>query len=380
MRGRSNFPVANINDPSPIRRILIVDDEEGIRTLCQDFLQGDATECDVVSNGATALQTLASQPYDLVLLDVNMPGMTGLELVRRLRASPPCLNLKLVMFSGHMNSDEMAQLLNAGVDDFLSKPFSGVQLLARIEACLRHKEAEDRSDRLANLLLTVNAELEKNLLTRDIDLVHTRNVLVLAMARIVEQRHTQTCGHLLRMQRDCRALAEEAAQVPLFTPIIDQDFIDLLSCCVPLYDIGMVALPDHILLKPDKLTGEERLLMQQHTTIGAKTLLEVAGQHGSLMAFMKMAGDVCRHHHECYNGTGYPDRLQGNAIPLSARLTALADVYDALRSRRAFRPAMSHQSALQLMTLTEDHFDPSLVPVFERCGPRFDAIFRKFED
>ena len=210
----------------------------------------------------------------------------------------------------------MAQLLNAGVDDFLSKPFSGVQLLARIEACLRHKEAEDRSDRLANLLLTVNAELEKNLLARDCDLIATRNVLVLAMARIVEQRHMPTSGHLIRMQLFCRALAEEAAQLPIFVPLIDKDFIDMLVCCVPLHDVGMVGRARPHPAKPGKLTDEDRILMEQHTTVGATAVQEVAKQHGSLLAFMQMAGDICQHHHERYDGTGYPNQLQGNAIPL----------------------------------------------------------------
>ncbi|OAI41641.1 hypothetical protein AYO40_02815 [Planctomycetaceae bacterium SCGC AG-212-D15] len=376
--GRTSASTDKVVSASPIHRVLIVDDEEDIRALCQCFLQGDAMECAVAANGAAALQTLASQPYDLVLLDVNMPGMTGLELVRQLRACPPCANLKLIMFSGHMNPDEMAQLLNAGVDDFVAKPFSGVQLVARIQTCLRHKEAEDRSDRLANLLLTVNAELEKNLTTRDCDLVQIRNVLVLAMARIVEQRHTESSGHLIRMQRFCSCLAEEAAQLPVFAPTVDKDFIELLACCVPLHDIGMVAVPDQILLKPDKLTGEERILMQQHTTIGASAIQEVGRQHGSLRAFMQMASDIARHHHERFNGSGYPDRLQGNAIPLGARLTALADVYDALRSRRSYRPAMSHRSALQIIGATD--LDPSLVSVFERCGPRFEAIFREMGD
>jgi response regulator RpfG family c-di-GMP phosphodiesterase/serine/threonine protein kinase len=378
---QTGAPAGKVIDPSPIHRILVVDDEIEIRTICQSFLQGDGMECDVSANGTAALQTLASQPYDLVLLDVNMPGMTGVELVRRLRACPPCANLKLIMFSGRIEPDEMAQLLKVGVDDFLSKPFTGVQLVARIEACLRHKKAEDRSDRLANLLLTVNAEMEKNLMTRDSDLVQTRNVLVLAMARIAEQRHTQTCGHLIRMQRFCRCLAEEAAQLPIFVPTIDKNFIELLACAVPLHDIGMVAVPNHIVLKPEKLTGEERILMQQHTTIGSKALQELGRQQCSLMAFMQMASDISRYHHERFDGCGYPDRLKGNAIPLSARLTALADVYDALRSGRAYRPAMSHSSALQIMgEASEGHFDPSLVPVLDRCGPRFEAIFRDSKD
>jgi response regulator RpfG family c-di-GMP phosphodiesterase len=352
-----------------------------LRLICRSFLQGDAMECDVAASGATALEMLARQPYDLVLLDVNMPGMTGLELVRRLRESPPSANLKIIMFSGHMDGNEMAQLLLAGVDDFLTKPFSGVQLVARVKACLGHKQAEDRADEVSALLLSANADLEKNLNGRDSDLVHTRNVLVLAMARIVEQRNTETGSHLLRIQQYCRSLAEEAAQLPLFSPTINLDFIRTLECCVPLHDIGMVTLPDDVLRKPGKLSPEERVLMQQHTTIGAKTLLEVARQHGSLTAFMHMAGDIARHHHEHFDGSGYPDRLHGSAIPLSARLTCLADVYDALRSRRAYRPAMSHNSAVQIMTvISEGHFDPSLVPVFERCGPRFEAIFRELGD
>jgi putative two-component system response regulator len=206
-------------------------------------------------------------------------------------------------------------------------------------------------------------------------------VLVLAMARIGEERHAGRRGHLIRMQRFCRALAEGAAQLPIFAPMIDKGFIELLACCVPLHDIGMVAVPEQILQRPDKLTEEERILMQQHTTIGADALQEVAQQHGSLMAFMQMACDICRHHHERFNGTGYPDRLQGSAIPLSARLTALADVYDALRCRRAYRPAMSHKSALHIMTvMSEGQFDPSLLLVFERCSPRFEAIFRELEE
>jgi response regulator RpfG family c-di-GMP phosphodiesterase len=381
MPGKTTAATNNGDGKKTIHRVLVVDDEEEIRTICQSFLQGDAVDCDVAVDGPSALQALTGEPYDLVLLDVKMPGMTGLELIRRIRAQPPCVNLKLVMFSGHMNLDEMAQMLNAGVDDFLGKPFSGTQLIARIEACLRHKDAEDRSDRLANLLLTVNAELEKNLLARDAELIQTRNVLVLAMARIVEQRHTLTSGHLVRMQRFCRALAEEAAQLPLYLLKIDKDFIELLVCCVPLYDIGMVAVPDYLLLKPEKLTGEDRVLLEQHTTIGANALQDVAHQNGSLMPFMKMAGDICKHHHERFDGCGYPNKLRGEAIPLCARLAALADVYDALRSWRSYRPGMSHKSALHIMmALSDGHFDPSLLSVFERCGPRLEAIFRDSAD
>jgi len=379
--GRPGSAAGRGRGPSPRPRVLIVDDEEQIRTICQCFLQGDFMDCAVAASGALALEMLAREPYDLVLLDVNMPGMSGLELVRQLRENAPVANLKIVMFSGHMDGDDLALLLQTGVDDYLTKPFSGAQLAARIKACLGHKQAEDRSERLNTLLLSANAELEKNLNARDSDLVHTRNGLVLGMAQLAAQRHRASGAHLLRMQRFCQCLAAEAAVVPAFAAAISPDFIQMLECCVPLHDIGMVALPDDILLKPGALSPEERILMQQHTILGAGTLADVAQQHGALTAFMQMAGDIARHHHERFDGSGYPDRLQGQAIPLSARLTSLADVYDALRCRRGHRPAMTHKAAVQIMTTISDgQFDPALLAVFERCGPRLEAIFRECGD
>jgi HD-GYP domain-containing protein (c-di-GMP phosphodiesterase class II) len=145
-----------------------------------------------------------------------------------------------------------------------------------------------------------------------------------------------------------------------------------------LHDIGKVGLPDHILLKPGKLDPDERMLMQTHTTIGADTLKAVMKQHGSALAFLQMAADIARHHHERFDGEGYPDRLVGNNIPLSARLVAMCDVYDALRSRRSYKPALSHSTAIQVMTkVSVGQFDPALLQVLERCAERFEQIFRE---
>jgi HD-GYP domain-containing protein (c-di-GMP phosphodiesterase class II) len=185
----------------------------------------------------------------------------------------------------------------------------------------------------------------------------------------------------MRLQRYCRLLAEEAADAPGFDGQISANFIQLLECCAPLHDIGKAGLPDHLLLKPGRLTADERVIMQSHTTIGADTLNKVAERHGFARAFLQMAIDVARHHHERYDGTGYPDRLAGDAIPLAARVVAVADVYDALRSRRVYKPALSHVAATHLMGETDPgHFDPVLLQVFLRRAERFERVFRELSD
>jgi response regulator RpfG family c-di-GMP phosphodiesterase len=303
--------------------------------------------------------------------------MTGLEVLRSLRERPPCPNLKVIMSSGQASSDEMAEMMLGGADDYLTKPFSVRQLQGRVQTALRLKDAQDRTEMLNRQVLAINAELENNLTARSSDLIHVRNALVLALAKLVEHREMEGGGHLLRMQRYCRQLAESATTCPTFSTQINGHFIDMLACCAPLHDIGKAGLPDHILLKPGKLTADERMLMQAHTTIGADILKEVARQHGGALAFLQTAVDIIRHHHERYDGTGYPDRLAGTAIPLAARIVTLADVYDALRSRRSYKPALSHAAALQLMTeASPGQFDPALIPVFVRCAGDFDRIYQ----
>ncbi len=358
-------------------RVLIVDDQADIRRLCRVALGAEGLVCDEAGDGPDAVALAAAHPYDLVLLDVDLPGFSGEEVLRRLRQKPPTRHLKVVMFSGAASGDELSRIMLAGADDFVTKPFSVVQLRARVKAALRLKDAQDRSDVLNRELLTVNAELEQALEARDGELIHARNGLVLALAKIVEHRSTETGKHLMRLQRYCRVLAEEAAALPAYAPVIDANFIRVLEDAAPLHDIGKAALPDHILNKPGPLDAGERLLMQAHTTIGADTLREVSRQHPFATAFLHTAIDIARSHHERWDGTGYPDRLAGGDIPLVARLLALTDVYDALRSRRVYKPGLSHHTTV--LTMTEGspgHFDPALVEVFRRVAPQFDRIFR----
>jgi response regulator RpfG family c-di-GMP phosphodiesterase len=360
------------------RQILIVDDEPSIRTFCRYALQTEETQHDEVADGRSAMEIIKTKPYDLVLLDVDMPVMNGTEVLTRLRESPPWPNLKIIMFSGRSSADEMASLLMAGADDYLTKPFSIVQLRARVNGALRLKEAQDRSDLLNRHLLSLNSHLERNLTALGSDLVQARNALVLALAKLVEYRDSETGSHLTRLQRYCHCLAHDAAKSPAFADQIDAHFIDMLECCAPLHDIGKVGLPDHILLKPGKLTPDERIMMQAHTVIGADTLSAVAQNHGFALVFLQMANDIARHHHERFDGSGYPDRLAGSDIPLAARLVAIADVYDALRSRRVYKPALAHSTVLQLMTQgCSGQFDPALLVCFQRCHQEFEHIFNE---
>ena len=359
-------------------RVLIVDDQAAIRDFARCILEGEGLHVSHATDGEQGLEMARGEPIDLVLLDIDMPTMRGPEVLRLLRESPPRPHLKIIMFSGRGRSDEMAAMLLAGADGYLIKPFSPVQLIGQVKSALRLKNLQSRADLLNRRLIGLNSELERSLGSRDSDLIHVRNALVLALCKLVKLRDGETGAHVWRLQRYSRCLAEAAASQPKFGPEIDSAFIDLLECCAPLHDIGKVGIPDDILLKPGKLTLDERLIMQAHTIIGAEALKEVADHHGSAVAFLQMASDVARHHHERYDGSGYPDRLVGDDIPLAARIVAIGDVYDALRSRRVYKPALSHTVTIRIMTEgSAGHFDPTLLHAFERCGARFEQIFRE---
>ncbi len=362
-------------------RILIVDDEEAVRRICRLALVTERIDCDEVANGSDAVLRAGNSPYDLILLDVDLPGCNGVQVLHQIRSAPRIPHLKVIMMSGRSSGDDLSRALMAGADDYLTKPFSVIQLRARVQAALRLKDAQDRSDTLARQLAGANADLERALGARDVELVHARSAMVLALAKLVGQRSTETGGHLIRLQRYCRVLGEAAAATPAFAGRLDPDVVQAIESAAPLHDIGKVAVPDHILNKPGPLTSDERMLMQSHTTIGAETLAEVASRYPFATAFFATAIELTRHHHERWDGEGYPDRLAGEAIPLSARLLAVADVYDALRSRRVYKPTISHPAAVdQMLTRSPGHFDPALLEVFGHIAPQFDRVYRETVD
>ncbi len=357
--------------------MLIVDDETEIRSLCRHLLTAEKMQCDEVADGAAAIKAVTEKHYDLVLLDVNMPGMSGSEALKHLRLRGLCDHMKIIVFSGQASSDEMSHMLLNGADDYLAKPFSVAQFLGRVRAALRLKAAQDRSVMLNQQLLNLNAELENDMKGRESDYQQTRNSLVMGLAQLVDQRDARDRNHTKRLQRFCRCLGEAAMKSPAFLGRVDAVFLELLEAVIPLHDVGKIALPDHILLKGGTFSVEERILMQTHTTAAADVLQSVVKEYPGAATFLKMAVDVIRHHHERFDGTGYPDHLAGDAIPLAARFVAIVDVYDALRSRRVWKPALAHTTAVQIMTQASiGQFDPQLIAIFQDNHARFEVIFK----
>jgi len=364
-----------------LSRILIVDDEESIRHVCRLALQSEPVQCDEAGTGPDGLACAKMHAYDLILLDMDLPGLDGEAVLRKLRQQPPSAHMKIIMYSGRTPGDDLSRLLAAGADDFITKPFSVVQLRARVKAALRLKEAQDRSDQLTNRLAESNGQLESALSARDGELIHARGAMVLALAKLVEQRSRETGTHLLRLQRYCCILAEAAARTPAFAERLEPAFVHSIESAAPLHDIGKVAIPDTVLNKPGRLTPEERAIMQTHTTAGADTLAEVTARYPFAPGFFHTAIEIARHHHEKWDGTGYPDRLAGEGIPLAARLVAIADVYDALRGRRVYKPGYSHEAAVEEMfERSPGHFDPALLGVFRQIAGQFDRVFRDAGD
>jgi putative two-component system response regulator len=201
------------------------------------------------------------------------------------------------------------------------------------------------------------------------------------VARIAESRDGETPSHLKRMQAYTRVLALEAARTRPWQGLIDERFLEQLERCVPLHDIGKIGLPDEILLKPASLSRVERETVQMHAQLGDDILAALAREHGTSLEFLGMARVIVRSHHERWDGTGYPDRLKGEAIPPAARLVAVADVYDALRRMRLYKPALPHLAALRVMvTRSEGQFDPTLVDALQRCHGEFERIYNEIEE
>lgn len=354
--------------------ILIVDDSpENLMVLTE--LLSPHYRVLAAQSGEKCLRIVSADPKpDLILLDVMMPGMDGYEVFRQLRQSPISSRIPVVLLTALADPQSEEFGLSLGAADYITKPITPVVVQARVRTQLEAKQARDG---LQNQNAALEAEVARRMAENDL----IQQVSIRALAHLAEIRDPETGNHILRTQGYVRLLASALADHPRFADTLSPGYIDLLSRSAPLHDIGKVGIPDHILLKPGKLTPEEWQIMRTHAKLGSDAIEEAERDMEQPLAFLTLAKEIAHWHHEKWDGSGYPDGLQGDAIPLSARLMALADVFDALICARVYKPAMSYDEARALiLSGSGHHFDPDVVTAFDRHFDAFVTIAERYQD
>jgi len=355
-------------------KLLIVDDDPLNLSIMNEIL-GDHYDLVEARDGIDALAAFEREQPAVVLMDIMMPRMDGYEACRQVKAAAGGDNAHVILVSAKASTAERVRGYEVGADDYLVKPFDEDELLAKVRVQVRLRNALADLEAARAQLAADNVALEGTVERQTQAITDTRDLLVFAMAKLADSRDPETGEHLERIRAYCRILAEHLAVDGPYADRIDPTLIQNLYRSSPLHDIGKVGIPDAILLKPGRLTAREFEMMQQHTLIGAEALGEVAHGQNGCGAFLEMAIDIARSHHERWDGSGYPDGLAGEDIPLAARICAVADVFDALTSVRVYKAAFGPEIA-RSMILEErgHHFDPVLADAFETCFDQFVAI------
>jgi putative two-component system response regulator len=363
-----------MNASSPAGKILIVDDCPTNVEILVELLR-EEYEVITAQSGDECLEWVRIETPDLVLLDIMMPGLDGYEICRRIKNSPMGPFTQVILISGRATAHERIGGYRAGADDYVVKPFNHDELLAKIRIQFRLRESLMNLWQANARIQEFNLSLEHLVQQRMNEILDTRDVAIFALAKLAESRDPETGEHINRMRYYSMTLAQQLRRASPYSERIDEQFPQDLFRSSPLHDIGKVGIPDAILLKPGKLTWEEFEVMKTHTTIGANALREAA-QHGQCGSFLAMAIDVARHHHERFDGTGYPDGLSGEEIPLSARIVALADAFDAITTRRIYKPAYDPEVATRMIEEgSGTHFDPAIVEAFRAQHDEFLCIW-----
>ena len=331
-------------------RILIVDDDPMALEMLRHALTRAGHGVETATNGREALDALQRTGCRLVISDWEMPEMSGVELCRAIRAGDSAGYIYVVLLSARVSAADAVAGLSAGADDFMTKPFNPAELAVRVGV----------GERILSL--------------------ETRDLTIFAMAKLAESRDPETGAHLERVCSYCRVLATHLACLPKFQPEVDGAYARLIYLTSPLHDIGKVAIPDCVLLKPGRLSDREFEIMKEHTTLGARTLEAALREHPEAR-FLRMARDIAATHHERWDGSGYPKGLKGADIPLCGRIVALADVYDALTTKRVYKGAFTHDVARSIILEGKGtHFDPDIVDAFVANEAQFHDIRARFAD
>lgn len=360
--------------------ILVVDDQPENRKILSLLLAPMGLTVTEAADGEQALRVCAASPPDVVLLDVLMPVMEGLEALKRLKASPQTEQIPVIMLTGFENKELLTECIRSGAEDYIVKPFQREFLLARIQSSLRKKELYDVRTQLMSQMTSEVEGLKYGIANAVRESSDAQRSVIFALACLAEQRDPETGEHLERVQGYVEVLCRAIAQHPAYSCLVTDSFIRNLPSASILHDIGKVGVPDAVLQKPGALTPEERVQMQYHAELGARTLNRVSVQFPN-NEFVMLGAEIAYTHHERWDGGGYPRKFSGTDIPLSGRIVAIADVYDALRSRRCYKAAMPHEKAVSIITEEAGkHFDPALIEVFQATAHIFNAVYQSLPD
>ncbi|MBV9824754.1 MAG: two-component system response regulator [Alphaproteobacteria bacterium] len=354
--------------------VLVVDDSpESLMGIGQAL----SDQCRIIAapDGETGLRMARGRPLpDLILLDTVMPGLSGLEVCYQLKRDPLTVDIPVVFLTDRAASENEQHGFELGAIDYISKPISPPLVRTRVRNHLNMKSTAD-------LLKRQNLFLEQEVQRRTQEMRVIQDVAVLAVASLAETRDNETGNHIRRTQHYVRTLATHLQKHPRFRSQIDEGTIELLFKSAPLHDIGKVGIPDRILLKPGRLDFEEMEIMKTHTTLGYESIASAEQRLGTSVEFLRYAKEIALSHQEKWDGSGYPEGRSGDEIPLSARLMAVADVYDALISRRIYKAPFSQQKAIEILCEGRGtHFDPDILDTFLAHTADFAAIAERFAD
>jgi putative two-component system response regulator len=330
-------------------KVLVVEDDVVSRKKIERIITDLNLEPIVAVDGKTGFEMWRNERPRIVITDWIMPEMDGPELCSLIRKSEGSQYTYILIVTSKTDKSELIKGIEAGADDFVTKPYAKEELSVRIRSGQRILD------------------------------FGSRDIAIFAISKLAESRDPETGNHLERIRHYSKVLAETLYEEKFAPNELDMFFISNLYLTSPLHDIGKIGIPDHVLLKPGRLDDKEFDIMKQHTVIGYNTLNEAAKKDVKA-DYLRMSADIALGHHEKFNGEGYPKGLAGADIPLSARIVALADVYDALVSKRVYKKAMPHDIARSIIVQDRGkHFDPDVVDAFVKCEPKFIAIHAQFE-
>lgn len=355
--------------------ILVVDDTPDNLSLMSGLLK-DAYRVKIANSGEKALRIAATQPApDLILLDIMMPEMDGYAVIRRLKGDSSTRHIPVIFLTAKSEVEDETLGFELGAVDYITKPISPPIVLSRVKTHLEVKRMQD-------FLRDKAIFLEGEVVRRTAQVGAIQDVTIHAMASLAETRDNETGNHIRRTQQYVKVLAEKLRYNPRFSHFLNDDkTIEHLFKSAPLHDIGKVGIPDRILLKPGRFTPEEFEIMKTHTTLGRDAIQHAERELGIEMPFLRYAKEIAYSHQEKWDGSGYPEGLSGDDIPISARLMAVADVYDALISKRVYKDGMPHEKAVTIIEEGKgSHFDPDMVDAFLEAQADFRRIAARFAD